>query len=214
MLDSLKQLASLAQLDTQLGRLAELGSQLDPSLGSTPQPGSITQPGSLGSLARLSLTSLAATQLGSLQGSTALPDLMPKHASLMQLDMLPFAHALGLLHTQPFAHALGLTTQLASLGSLALLGLTALEVLTQQSSIQDATLLPDLMTQHASLMQLDMLPLANKSLTSMTATRFASVWINTMPQLSSTRYSARLQHSTRLHCKIISRWHCSTQQRC
>ena len=47
---------------------------------------------------------------------------------------------------------------------MALLGLTALEVLTQLCSIQGATLLPDLVTQHASLMQLDMLPLDNASL--------------------------------------------------
>ena len=41
------------------------------------------------------------------------------------------------------------------------------------------------MTQHASLMQLDMLPFDNASLTSMTATRFASVWIDTLPQPGS-----------------------------
>ena len=146
------------QLDSPLGASLQLG-LLGQEHSSSAQLDPLVQPGSLG------LTSLAATQLSSMQGSIALPGLMPKHASLMQLDM------------QPLANVLGLITQLGPLGSLALLGLTALEVLTQLCSIQGTTLLPDLVTQHASLMQLDMLPLDNASLTSMTATRFASVFM-------------------------------------
>ena len=133
------QLDELTLADAQLDLPAQLGTQLDSPLGASLQLGPLgqvhssstqldslenldaqldplVQPGSLGSLALLNSTT---------QSSIVLPDLMPKHALLMQHDMLPFAHTLGLLLTQPLAHALGSTTQLGSLCSLALLGLTA-----------------------------------------------------------------------------------------
>ena len=69
---------------------------------------------------------------------------MTQHASLMQLDVLPLAYA-----------------PLTSLAvTRAPLGLTALGSFTQLGSQQGATALPDSMTQHASLMQFDVLPLA------------------------------------------------------
>ena len=77
------QLGSLLGSSAQLDSLAQLDTQLDP----------LVQPGSLSSLALLGWTSLAPTQLGSLQGATALPDLMTQHASLMQRDVLPLTHA-------------------------------------------------------------------------------------------------------------------------
>ena len=57
--------------------------------------------------------------------------------------------------------------------------------LTQLSSLQGSTTLPDLMTQLASRMQLDVLPLAHAPLTSPAATRFAAVRLDTLPQLGS-----------------------------
>ena len=126
--------------------------------------------------ARLKLLLGSLTQLDSpLGASLQLGPLGQVHSSSAQLDSLenldeqldPLIQpgslgSLALLDST----ALGSTTQLGSLGSLALLGLTALEVLTQLCSIQGATSLPDLVTQHASLMQLDMPPLANAPLTS------------------------------------------------
>ena len=94
---------------------------------------------------------------------------MTQHASMMQLDVLPLAHA-------PL-------TSLAA--TRAPLGLTALSSLTQLSSLKGATALPDLVSQHASLMQLNVLPLAYAPLTSPAATRFAAARLNTLPQLSS-----------------------------
>jgi hypothetical protein len=75
---------------------------------------------------------------------------------------------------------------------------TELGSLTQLGSLQGATALPDLMTQHASLMQLDVLPLAHAPLTSLATTRFAAVGLDTDATTTWLANSALLAIEARL----------------